>query len=69
VNPCPDVAPLVDILPRRDVVKTWCGHAVEGVSDSDETGGEWIRAGLEYYAPVSEAARVMLRGFNGGGVA
>jgi hypothetical protein len=38
-------------------VEWWAQEASRGISDSDETGGAWLRAGLDFYAPVSERIR------------
>lgn len=57
LNPDPPVKPLCEMSPRRDVVEWWAQEASRGISDSDETGGAWLRAGLDFYAPVSERIR------------
>ena len=44
---------ILDIFARRDVVKHWTDIAAAGPADADETGGEWIQRGLDYYAGVS----------------
>jgi len=53
INPHAPLAPLTDVFARRDVVKHWTELAAAGVADTDETGGEWIERGLDYYAGVS----------------
>lgn len=57
LNPDPPVKPLIEVSPRRDVVDYWATEAARGISDEDPTGGAWLRAALEYYAPVSERIR------------
>lgn len=61
INPNPPLAPLVDLFARRDVVKHWCDLAAAGVADSDETGGAWLKRGLEYYAGVSTDVEAALQ--------
>ena len=65
LNPTPPLAPLVDIFPRRDVVKYWTELAAAGVTDSDETGGQWIERGLDYYAGVNADVYAALQEFKG----
>jgi len=57
LNPDPPVKPLCEISPKRDVVEYWSQEASRGISDADETGGAWLRAALDYYAPVSDRIR------------
>lgn len=57
LNPDPPVKPLCEISPRRDVVEYWSQEASRGISDADETGGQWLKAALDYYAPVSDRIR------------
>jgi hypothetical protein len=66
VNPAPDMTPLIDVLPKRDVLEEWIGRAAAGVADSDPTGGEWIRQGLEYYAKGNERVKLALAEFRKG---
>ncbi len=66
INPRPDLAPLVDLFARRDVVKYWVELAAAGPADSDETGGAWIERGLRYYSGVSAECAAELLGFGGG---
>lgn len=61
VQPDPPVRPLCEMPPRRDVVARWCEMAKLGVADADETGGQWIREGLAYYARVNEHCREALK--------
>ena len=65
LNPNPPLAPLVDIFARRDVVKHWTDLAAAGVADTDETGGEWIDRGLDYYAGVNADCYAALQEFRG----
>lgn len=60
LNPRPELAPLADLFSRRDVERHWCELAAAGVADADESGGEWIERGLDYYAGVSSDCAVAL---------
>jgi len=62
LNPSPPLAPLVDVFARRDVVDYWCKVSP---SDADETGGAWIKEGLEYYAGVSAYCAAALEEMKG----
>jgi len=66
VNARPDLAPLIDVFARRDVVQDWCTLAGNGAADSDETGGEWIANGLGYYAGVSAECAAELQAWKEG---
>lgn len=57
LNPDPPVKPLCELSPRRDVEEYWATEAARGISDVDPTGGDWLRAALDFYAPVSERIR------------
>ncbi|MDR1305524.1 MAG: hypothetical protein LBK76_09920 [Verrucomicrobiales bacterium] len=60
VNPSPAARPLAETPAVRDVEKIWGDLAAAGVADNDETGGAWLRRGLEYYASVSGGCRAAL---------
>lgn len=60
LNPDAPMRPLLDLPRLRDVEAHWLSAADAGVADGDETGGAWLRAGLEYYAPCSRACREAL---------
>jgi len=62
INPNPPLAKLVDLFPRRDVVKFWCDLAAAGRADSDDgAGADSIAAGLDYYAGRSADCEAALR--------
>lgn len=65
IHPRPPLVKLVDLFPRRDVVKFWCERAAAGIADSDETAGEWITDALDYYAGVSRECAVALHEWKG----
>ncbi len=65
INPRPDLAPLVEFFPRRDVVKQWCELAAVGVSSISEQGAEKIERALDYYAGRSVECRVALAEWRG----
>lgn len=60
IDPQPECRALVDVLQRRDVESEWLQRAAAGIADSDETGGRWLKDGLNYYATVSESCREAL---------
>lgn len=62
INPEPIVAPLTDVLARRDVEKHWLHMAACGVGDADETDGRWLIDGVSYYATRSPALAEALEG-------
>lgn len=53
INPAPPMRPLIELRPRRDVLKPWLDWAQAGIADSDETGGAALTHALNYYASVS----------------
>lgn len=57
INPDPQLRPICDLAKLRDVESAWLKRADEGVSDGDETGGEWIFRGLDFYGTVSGRCR------------
>jgi hypothetical protein len=61
INPEPPMRPLIELRPRRDVLKPWLAWAAAGISDSDETNGEALTHALSYYAPVSPECGEALR--------
>jgi hypothetical protein len=65
LNPEPTLRPLIEQPVCRDVEADWLARASAGPADSDESGGEWIRQGLGYYAGVSAACRAALKDFKG----
>lgn len=60
LNPEAPLRPLVDTLARRDTEADWLRLAAAGVSDADETGGGWLKRGLEFYATVSPRIKAAL---------
>jgi hypothetical protein len=60
LNPEPDAREICDLFPVRDLEETWLKAAANGVSDADETGGQWLRDGLGYYANVSPKIKAAL---------
>ena len=60
LNPEAPLRPLVEMLPKRDVEADWLRLASAGISESDETGGAWLKRGLGYYAKVSPRLRAAL---------
>ena len=66
INPDPPLAPLLELFARRDVAKHWCDLASAGIADSDETAGDWIAKGLDYYASRSADCSRGGAGENGG---
>lgn len=61
INPDPPMRPICELAPRRDVLDPWLRWASAGIADSDETNGEALTRALQYYAPVSEDCRRVLR--------
>ncbi len=61
LNPDPPMRPLLEIPPRRDLLRPWLEWAESGISDADETNGEALTRALNYYAPVSEECRTALK--------
>ena len=49
--------PICEMFAKRDVVAYWKGLALQGIADSDDTGGAWIWRGLKYYAGVNKEIR------------
>lgn len=64
LNPEAPQRPLAEMLPRRDVESDWQKLAAAGVGDTDETGGAWVRRGLEYYSNVSAKLKAALAAFS-----
>lgn len=54
VNSKPEPRPLIDLFARRDVEAEWLGYHEKRSEDCED---DWIDAGLDYYAPVSERIR------------
>lgn len=61
LQPKPEMRPLIELPPRRDVLKPWLDWASLGISDADEDGGAALTRALSYYAPVSPACEAALR--------
>jgi hypothetical protein len=57
VNPTPQAAPLVDLLARRDVEKTWATAASFPQGDGSDITDVESFLGCQYYAPVSQICR------------
>lgn len=64
INSKPQLRPLADLLPIRNVEKDWERFAKTAPADSDETGGKWRTHGLTYYANVSLRLRELLARMN-----
>lgn len=61
IQPDPQLRALIEMGPRRDVLKPWLDWARAGVSDGDETNGAALTRALSYYAPVSAECGEALR--------
>lgn len=61
LRPGADGRPICELPAVRDVERHWLDLAALGVSDADETGGEYLRNGLSYYAPVSPGCASALK--------
>lgn len=59
--------PICELPASRDVESEWLRLAELGISDADETGGEWLLAGLRHHAPASAGLRAALTRIEGGG--
>lgn len=60
VRPNAPLRPICELPAERDVEKLWTDLAALGVSDADETAGEYLTRGLRYYARVSPKCREAL---------
>ncbi|PAW76795.1 MAG: hypothetical protein B9S32_13740 [Verrucomicrobia bacterium Tous-C9LFEB] len=61
IDPTPEPRALIDVFARRDVETKWEELARAGIADGDETGGRWLKDGLNYYATVSDRCKAALQ--------